>query len=142
MYWSKYVSADDSDCPVSTIWFNNTTYVSGREKSIFRGANLRFLPRNRSSGIVPEQLNCFYVHEHILVQLLHNQYIHTWFRSFSPKCSTYLTALDTIITKTAFFSFPLTLSLPLNLADSTAKRNMLQAMPWRRADFATHRLAI
>lgn len=36
----------------------------------------------------------------------------------------------------------MTALLPLNLADSTAKRNMLQAIPWRRADLATHRLAI
>ena len=34
------------------------------------------------------------------------------------------------------------LILPIDFADSTAKYNMLLAIPWRRADLATHKFAI
>lgn len=81
------------------------------------------LPWNPSFCTVAVQLCCFYAHVHIPAP-------HLW-----PKSQ--------IRRKFSCFLFTdAWLILPLDLADSTAKYNMLLAIPCRRADLATHKFAI
>lgn len=98
------------------------------------------LPQNRSFDKVLVQVCCFYAHAHIPVpRLLQKEQIRRENFPISIMCSTseFLHLLGC-----QWKMYASTFVLPSDLADSMAKCNMMLAIPWRRADLATHKFAI
>lgn len=138
---SKSVCSCNWELAISTIW-------SYECESLSSFMNIKGNPKNATRN-KDWQVKQYYLETHLLIQLLcrsivfehmHVHLLNIW----EPKVrSGRQSLLPSIICRNSavFLRTDAYSILPLDLADSRAKWSMLHAIPWRRADLATHKFA-